>query len=143
MESVHGAGAGESLACGARSWRASLGMLGCAAAAGAAIIASSLLLRAYPEMDDALRLGAALMPVVPFAFMFVLMVRAARRLDELHSRIQMEALSMTVVITVIVAVAWGQLQKAGFAAKGELSEVLPLMAFVYAACLTFSMRRYR
>jgi hypothetical protein len=93
-------------------------------------------------MTSLVKLLVALSPLVPFVVVLWTMVRAARRLDEMWSRVQAEALGGTVLITAAGCFAWGQLQKAGFVEAADISMVWPAMAMVYAACFGFARRRY-
>ena len=125
--------------CGTR--RDAAATIGWSLAAGAMMIVSSQVIRRY-DMPPLVKLLTVLTPVVPFVFVLWMMVRAARHLDEMWSRVQAEALGGTVLITAVGCFAWGQLQKAGFVETTDVSMVWPAMAFVYAACFSFAKRRY-
>ena|ERR1043165_348897 len=120
---------------------AAVTMIALALLAGGLLIASRLLLK--QDLSEAAKFGAALMPVLPFLAMFVVMARAARSMDEMFRRIQVEALSITFLVTSTLLIGWGQLQKAGFMPMEDVASVWPLMVFVYIACFFAVMRRYK
>lgn len=117
--------------------------LGFCVLAAVGMVAISRYLRAHEDLPTWGRAFLTLLPALPFVAMFVPLVRKNRYLDELAVRVQFEALSMTVVVTIIGAFVWGQLQEAGLAPPTELSMAWPVMVFVYALCLWLARRRYQ
>lgn len=118
-------------------------VLGLSLVAAAAMIGVAKWLRAIPEASLWLRAAVALLPLIPFSAMLLVLVRSMRRLDEMIIRIQFEALALTVLLSVLLAMGWGQLQKAGVLPLTEMSGAWPLIAFVYGGCIFAVSRRYR
>jgi hypothetical protein len=104
------------------------------------MIVAALLLKL--DMPRPVRIGIALLPVLPLALMFVSFTKLARRLDELWVRIQFEALALAFMTTAVATVAWGQLQRAGAAPELNIGFVWPVMAAAYAACFALTALRY-
>ncbi len=127
--------------CGAVMRRYDASMIAWSLVVAATMIASSVLIRTC-EMPVVVKLLTALTPVVPFVFVLLMMVRAARHLDEMWSRVQAEALAGTVILTAIGSFVWGQLQKAGFVEAADVSLLWPVMALLYGACFALARRRY-
>jgi hypothetical protein len=127
--------------CAGGGLRSALTTLGLSLLAGGLIMASSLIIKREPS--EPVKLLAAAMPIPAFIAMFWVMVRAARRLDELHIRIQLEALAATVIAVSTVVVAYGQFQRIGYLPPQELWMAWPIIAFTYPICYLFAIRRYR
>lgn len=85
----------------------------------------------------------SLIPVLPFAGMIWLFARTFRHLDELIKRIQADALACTLGVTVVVTVAWGQLQRAHLVPLVDMWAIWPAATLIYAPCLLLTRRRYR
>lgn len=128
--------------CAGGGVRSALATLGLSLLAGALLIASSLIIKQEPS-SELVKLLAAAMPIPAFVAMFWVMVRAARRLDELHIRIQLEALAATVIAVSTLVVAYGQFERIGYLPPAELWLAWPIIAFTYPVCYLFALRRYR
>ncbi len=128
---------------GARAGLRSAGAtLGLSLLAAALMIVSSLIIKRDPS-SEAVKVLAAAMPIPAFLAMFWVMVRAARRLDELHIRIQLEALAATVIAVSAIVVAYGQFARIHYVPAAELWLAWPIIAFTYPVCYLFALRRYR
>ncbi len=66
------------------------------------------------QPGTAMRVVLAMVPVIPTALYVLAMVGATRTLDELHQRIQLEAVTFAFVASLIASLAYGMLQKSGF-----------------------------
>jgi hypothetical protein len=111
-------------------------------------VLSYFVARAGIEMlpaGSALRLAAALLPVIPFGFMLAAYVGRARRLDELQRRIQLEALAFAFLTFMLVMMTLGLLQMVVTLKLEDLSyrHVWAMMPVLYFAGLALAQRRYR
>ena len=91
-----------------------------------------------------LRIAVALGPI-PFAgITLVLIVRAARELDELQRRIQLEALATAFLGTILFLMTLGLLQRAVTLKFEDWSyaHVWAMLPLFYFAGLAFAKRRY-
>ncbi|MDZ5602636.1 hypothetical protein SJI00_07615 [Pseudomonas sp. RP23018S] len=84
----------------------------------------------------------ALTPVPAMLAMAWAVIRQIRSLDELHRRIQLEALGMAFVVTVLMTSSYGFLETAGLP-RLSMFMVWPLMGALWAAGTVFGARRYR
>ncbi len=108
------------------------------------LIAAATVLRVWrAEMGVALRVAVAMTPIPPFVLMFITTVRLSRKLDEMHGRIQLEALAISFALSALIVIAWGQLQKAGVLPSEEMSMAWAVMAFTYGFAYLFVWRRYQ
>jgi hypothetical protein len=115
--------------------------LGLSVLAAALMIGSSLIIKQDPS--EPVKVLAAAMPIPAFIAMFWVMVRAARRLDELHIRIQLEALAATVLAVSTIVVAYGQFARIHYVPAAELWLAWPIIAFTYPVCYFLALCRYR
>ncbi|HZW09849.1 MAG TPA: hypothetical protein VFF69_08090 [Phycisphaerales bacterium] len=116
--------------------------LGLSALAAGATIAVALLLKGQPEWPAWLKGAVALSPVIPFAGMFAALARVNRHMDELAVRVQFEALATTVIVSILLLIAWGQLQQAELLPLVEVSVAWPAMVAIYAVGYWRALRRY-
>ncbi len=121
--------------------RVAIWILALATAAGASMIGSRLLLKLEPA--GVARLAATLLPLPFLGAMIIVITRSMRTLDEMQVRIQFEALSLTVAVSALLVVAWGQLQKAGYVPVDDMAMAYAIISFAYAACYAVAWRRYR
>lgn len=117
--------------------------LGLCLIAAVGMVAAARFLRSHEALPAWQRAVVTLLPALPFVGMFFPLVRTNRHLDELGVRVQFEALSMTVVVSIVLAFAWGQLQSAGVLPLTELTTVWPFGVFVYGICMWLAKRRYQ
>jgi hypothetical protein len=106
-----------------------------------AMLLSSALLRLEPH--GAARVAVALLPLPPLLAMFYVIRRVITGLDELHVRMQLEALAGSFVLDCVLIVLVGQLQRAGYVEPGNWSDVYALMSLSYVACYLLVAWRYR
>lgn len=101
-------------------------------------------IEAFPA-GSPLRLVAALLPVVPFAFLLTSMVSGARQLDELQRRIQVEALATAFLCFMLFMMTLGLLEMVVTLKAEDFSyrHVWALMPAFYFAGLILAQRRYR
>lgn len=92
-----------------------------------------------------LRLALGLMAVATFALFIAAEVRMLRQLDELHRRIQLEALAIAFPTAILAVFTLGVLERAGIVVWGfqRLRDVWPLVALPYMIGLAIATRRYR
>jgi len=84
-----------------------------AVCAALAALACGWLLR-NTEPGVTLRLVYAAIPVTLATMYLIAVVKSLRALDELHRRIQFEAVAFAFVATMVLSLLYGMLQKAGF-----------------------------
>jgi hypothetical protein len=115
-------------------------ILGLAVGAGIAMIASRLILKSDP--GPALVALSIVLPLPLLGAMIVVIARAARHLDEMHRLIQFEALALTVPVSALLVVLYGQLQKAGILPMDDAALAYAIISLTYAACYFIAARRY-
>ena len=88
------------------------------------------------------RYGIAAAPAVPAAIVIWLFVRALSRLDEVHKRVQVQALGFSLAATALGTFGYGFLEGIGWPQmNGTL--VLPLMALLWGVGMIVIALRYR
>jgi hypothetical protein len=81
-------------------------------------------------------------PVVPAGIVIWLFVRALSRLDEVHKRVQVQALGFSLAATALLTFGYGFLESIGWPAmNGTL--ILPLMALLWGVGMIAIALRYR
>lgn len=95
--------------------------------------------------SDALRIGIAVMPVVPFTVFLMSLIQGVRRLDELERRIHLEALAVAFPATMILLMTLGLIELAVPLPKEDLSyrHVWAFLPLLYFIGLYASRRRYQ
>jgi hypothetical protein len=91
-----------------------------------------------------LRVAAALLPVLPFAWFLTVMVRGVRALDELQRRIHLEALAFAFTVFLLVMMTLGLLELAIQLPPQDLAyrHVWAMMPVLYFGGLWWARRRY-
>jgi hypothetical protein len=87
------------------------------------------------------RYPVAVLPMIPLGFVARATVRHLARLDELHRRIQLSALAMTVLVTALLTLTYGFLEKVGFPPISVLW-VWPWMAAIWGVTTLIAKHRY-
>jgi hypothetical protein len=88
------------------------------------------------------RYAIAAAPVLPAGIVIWLFVRALSRLDEVHKRVQVQALGFSLAGTALLTFAYGFLEGVGWPAmNGTL--VLPMMALLWGVGMIVIALRYR
>ena len=110
--------------------------------------ARALLDREYLErtqMPTELRVLIALFPVPATAALLFALVRAIRRMDELQTRMQLEALAVAYPLAMLLLMTLGLLQLAVNLSPHDWSyrHVWPFLLIFYAGGLALANRRYR
>ncbi len=90
-------------------------------------------------------IGAALLPVGPFVWLILEIVRGVRGLDELEQRIQLEALAVAFPLTLVLLMTLGLLELAVRLPPDDLSyrHVWAIVPMLYFIGLGIARRRYR
>jgi len=84
----------------------------------------------------------AAVPVLPAGIVIWLFVRALSRLDEVHKRVQVQALGFSLAATALLTFGYGFLESIGWPAmNGTL--ILPLMALLWGVGMIAIALRYR
>ncbi len=111
-----------------------------ASAAGA--LAATFLLRSS-ALPAPLRLAVVALGVLPSAWLVYAMWRWVRGLDEMHRKIQAEALALAFPAAMLLALAVQFLQRAGWVQGVGIEDAWETMAILYVAALFVTLRRYR
>lgn len=109
-----------------------------------AYLIARLVLR-QPDVAESFRVLAALLPVLPFAWMLWEIIKSVRRMDELEQRIQLEALAVAYPMVMILLMTLGLLEIAIKLPAEDLSyrHVWAMLPFFYYIGLFLSKRRYQ
>jgi hypothetical protein len=92
-----------------------------------------------------LRVLVALAPAIPLAMLLVMFARAVRSMDELHVRVNLEALAIAFPVTLLLLFVLGNLELVIPLNRDDWSyrHVWAMGSVVYFAALSFAWRRYR
>jgi len=104
----------------------------------ASLIASQYLM----DAPIVLRSAVALMPVIPAGLMCWAIVRNMRRMDEMHLRIQFEALGFAFAASALLTFSYGFLENVG-APHIPWTCVWPVMGLMWIVGLQIARRRYQ
>ena len=104
----------------------------------ASLIASQHLM----EANIILRSAVALTPIIPSGLMCWAIVRNMRRMDEMHLRIQFEALGFAFAASALLTFSYGFLENIG-APHIPWTCVWPVMALMWILGLQIARRRYQ
>ena len=114
--------------------------------AGATLMAAAAALK-HLDLGSVGRLLMALLPLPAYIFFVLIQVKSARQMDELHQRIQLEALVFAFPTAFVGILTTWLLHMAGFLPGLEFTHAvaffLVLMIFLYAVGRTLAARRYR
>jgi len=94
---------------------------------------------------DAVRIALRLLPLVPMAFIYLLYLRYLRESDELERKVEVEALALSAIATMLVGVGALLLgEESGIAPRAETSLVAVLLVQTgsYALARLWLRRRY-
>lgn len=109
----------------------------------AATLALSLrILAAGVPESRTLGIAISLAPMIPGLVLCWFFLRVIRRVDEMHRRIQLEAIAFSFVATALVTFGYGFLENVGFPRVSAFI-VLPLMCGFWVAGVFLVERRYR
>lgn len=117
--------------------------LGSALALYAVFLAVSLtLLQQQENFSMPLRIAITLAPVIPAGLMCWAIVRNLRLMDEMHLRIQFEALGFAFAASALLTFSYGFLENVGFPHLSWLM-VWPVMGLMWIIGLAVARRRYQ
>ncbi|MHC8327606.1 hypothetical protein [Pseudomonas sp. LB1P83] len=106
------------------------------------LMASIFLLLRIQEASIVLRTVITLTPVIPAALICWAVVRQLRRLDEMHLRIQFEALGFAFAASALLTFSYGFLENVG-APHLPWLWVWPVMGLMWIIGLQVARRRYQ
>lgn len=91
------------------------------------------------------RAVAALLPAIGMAAFLWVEISYLRQLDELHRRVQLEALAVAFPLALLLVFTVGSLERAGVHIEGfeRPRDLWPLVILPYPIGLLFAWRRYR
>jgi hypothetical protein len=109
---------------------------------------SLLLLRSEPFAGRETLLTAvaavfiALMPVLPFIYVITAVIGNVRQQDELHQRMNLEAVLITALLTGGLTFSYSLLEASGLVPKLPLTVIAPSMVLIWGAANSYVSRRY-
>lgn len=106
------------------------------------LILSLNLLKDPEGLGTGLRIVITLLPVIPAALMCWAIVRQLRTLDEMHLRIQFEALGFAFAASALLTFSYGFLENVGFP-HVSWTCVWPVMGLMWIIGLALARRRYQ
>jgi hypothetical protein len=106
------------------------------------LIASLVLLLNLEQADLYVRILISLAPIISAALMCWAIVRQMRRLDEMHLRIQFEALGFAFASSALLTFSYGFLEDVGFP-HITWHWAWPVMGMMWVIGLQVARRRYR
>jgi hypothetical protein len=104
------------------------------------LVGSVIVVQANPEASW--RYYVAALPAIPAAIALFIFARGLMRLDDLHVRIQIQALGIALGGTGLITFAYGFLEGAGLPHL-SWTYVVPLMAVLWSLATAFFTFRYR
>jgi hypothetical protein len=117
--------------------------MGASLALYAVFLIVSLTLLQHPEnFSMSLRIAISLAPVIPAGLMCWAIIRNLRRMDEMHLRIQFEALGFAFAASALLTFSYGFLENVGFPHLSWLM-VWPVMGLMWIIGLAVARRRYQ
>ncbi|WP_458377294.1 hypothetical protein [Pseudomonas fluorescens] len=117
--------------------------MGASLALYAVFLIVSLTLLQHPEIFSMpLRIAISLAPVIPAGLMCWAIIRNLRRMDEMHLRIQFEALGFAFAASALLTFSYGFLENVGFPHLSWLM-VWPVMGLMWIIGLAVARRRYQ
>lgn len=110
--------------------------------AGASAIGASVALK-YGALGRPLRIFIALVPAAFYIALFAVLLGAVRQLDQFQQRIALEATTFAALATGLVALVYGQLEKAGELPSMNVGLMVAVLMVFYAVGHLVALRRYR
>jgi hypothetical protein len=97
------------------------------------------------QLSPPLRAAAALLPAIAMAAFLWVEISFLRQLDELHRRVQLEALAVAFPLALLLVFTVGSLERAGLHLEGfeRPRDLWPLVVIPYPIGLLLAWRRYR
>lgn len=106
------------------------------------LVVSLVLLRHQQDLNLPLRIFITLLPMAPAGLMCWAIVRNMRRMDEMHLRIQFEALGFAFAASALLTFSYGFLENVGFPHISWLW-VWPVMGAMWMIGLGIARHRYQ
>jgi hypothetical protein len=116
------------------------------AASGLAVsFVAAVILIESGDLPAPARAAAALLPAIAMAAFLWVEIAYVRQLDELHRRVQLEALAVAFPLAILLVFTVGSLERAGVQLEGfeRPRDLWPLVIIPYPIGLLFAWRRYR
>lgn len=88
------------------------------------------------------RYPVMLLPVIPAIFGLVGIMRAIRAMDEMQRRVHLEGVAFSFILTVLITLSWGLLERAGMPKLPSIW-VCTLMLGLWGIGNRLAARRYR
>lgn len=94
--------------------------------------------------NDALTTTAIVVNLIIGLGMIFANYRHIQSLDELHQKVQLEAMALALAVAVVVGMAYSNLDIANIIEQdAEISHLILIIGFTYMTGIFFGMRRYR
>ena len=106
----------------------------------AVLVMSLMFLRENPESPW--RVPVTVAPVIPIVFMMLAVIRSVRRMDEMRRHINLEAVIIAYLATVILCFSYGFLENVGFPSFNTMW-VGVAMIFLWGIGQLLANRKYR
>lgn len=106
------------------------------------LVVSLNMLQHQENLGTSLRIAITLAPVMPAGLMCWAIVRQLRTLDEMHLRIQFEALGFAFAASALLTFSYGFLENVGFPHISWVC-VWPVMCLMWILGLALARRRYQ
>ena len=107
----------------------------------AILLPASLLLLRDENINPAVAIVVALVPVLPFLYVMAAVVGNVREQDEYQRRIHLEAVLITALLTGGLTFSYGLLESAGLVRDLPMTVVAPFMILVWGAVFAVISRR--
>jgi heme/copper-type cytochrome/quinol oxidase subunit 4 len=108
----------------------------------ALILIASILAIQNIEMAKPLQVIVTLAPIIPVAFVLVVILRLLRDSDELQQRVNMLAITFSAVLTGLLTFSYGFLENIGFP-KLPTFAIFPMLFVLWGIGLGYFTRRYQ
>lgn len=97
------------------------------------------------DLSESIRISAALLPVLPFAWLLREIIKGVRSLDELEQRIQLEALAVAYPLAMVLLMTLGLLEIAVVLPPADLGyrHVWAMLPLFYFIGMVVARRRYQ
>ena len=111
---------------------------------GVSFVAAVVLIEAG-NLPTPARATAAMLPAIAMAAFLWVEISFLSQLDELHRRVQLEALAVAFPLAILLVFTVGSLERAGVQIEGfeRPRDLWPLVVIPYPIGLLFAWRRYR
>lgn len=94
------------------------------------------------DLPQAVRGMIAILPILPIFFVIIAILRKLRDSDELHQKVQSNAIAFSAVATAMITFGYGFLENVGFP-KFPTIWILPMMFMLWGFSLGYFWKKYQ